>query len=67
LLGPALGAPLGDAKFSELSVWEGFFGRRAKFEVFQAIADVIVWLLWMERNRRVFVGVETSLEWLKDK
>jgi len=60
---------MGDAKFCEatISVWESFVGRRAKFKGLCVIPHAIFWLLWMEINRGVFDGVETSLEWLKDK
>lgn len=50
-----------------LSIREGFFGRRAEFEVFRAIPHAIFWLFWMERYRRVFDRMETPLERLKDK
>ena len=51
----------------QLVAWKGFFGKRVKFKAFRAIPHAIFWLLWMERNRRVFDGVETSIEQLKDK
>jgi len=51
----------------QLSMWEGFLGRRAKIKVFQSIPHAIFWLLWMERNRGVYEGTETSLEWLNDE
>ena len=51
----------------QLSMWERYFGRRAKFKVFQAVSHAIFWLLWIEINKRVFDGMETSLERLKDK
>ena len=51
----------------QLVVQEGFFGRRVKFKVLRAIPNAIFWLWGMERNMRVFVGVETSIERLKDQ
>ena len=48
----------------QLSMWEGFFRRRAKFKVFRAIHHAIFWLLWIGR---VFDGMESSLERFKDQ
>lgn len=48
--------------------WEDFFlflEERVKYRVFRAIPHAILWLLWMERNSRIFDRVETSFKQLK--
>jgi len=39
----------------QLATREGFFGRRVKFKVLQAIPHAIFRLSWIERNRKVFL------------
>ena len=51
----------------QLLVWKVFFGRKAKYSMFRVIPHAIFWILWTERDRRVFDEVQTSLERLKDK
>ena len=47
--------------------WSGKgFSRRVKYKVFRAILHAIFWLLWMDINKRVSDGVDTSTErWLR--
>jgi len=55
-------------ELTRLLAWEGFFlGRKLKYRVLQAIVHAIFWILWIQRTRRVFDGVETKREQLKDK
>jgi len=52
---------LADAKLSETSViivGRSFFGRRAMYEVLQAISQAIFWSMRMEKKMRVFDEVE---------
>jgi len=50
-----------------LLAWEGFSRRKVKHGFFRAIPHAILWMLWIERKKRVFDEVETSLLRLKDK
>ena len=51
---------------NNLVAWEGYFGRKVKFKKALALPHLIFWSIWRERNRRVFEGVELSMESLKD-
>ena len=51
----------------QLLAWEGLFERKVESRVFRAILRAIFGILWIGRNMKVFDGVETSPEQLKDK
>ena len=58
-----------DSFRNHLLAWEGSFGRRVKKkkkEKVMVLPHVIVWIIWRERNRRVFDNVETPLQRLKE-
>ena len=43
----------------QLLAWEGHLGENVKYKSFPAIPHAIFWLIWIERNRKLFDGVET--------
>ena len=52
---------------SFLFIWMGGFGKSRSALVWGAVPHCVMWLLWRERNKRVFEGQEvTSLD-LKSK
>ena len=54
-------------KDNSLFFGKGFFGRKVKYRVLQAIPRAIFWLLIMQRYRRVFGRIGTSHKQLKDR
>ncbi|KAI8026313.1 hypothetical protein LOK49_LG02G00101 [Camellia lanceoleosa] len=47
--------------------WRGARVGRSRRRVWLLVPSCLLWLVWLERNRRIFQGLQRSVLWLEDR